>query len=381
MTYAGSPCQTVILSEALTLRATGQTTLWWRAAKRRCMTIEISGVCQAKCQYCIQHRLRKNKNFGSFMSPELFEKILLHLFDVGILNRDGRHAIPLYNWGEPFLNKNVNEILHVLRRYNQFASLSSNFIHLPEIDHDSLPTIKNLVLSLSGMTEDTYGRMHGHKIEEVLGNFNKFYALLREHSPDTGICVSWHRYPFNEHELWAAFKYFRRRGITFNPVTAFFNDGQDMMDYARGTLSDSRMATAKKDLFLENISESIVYHRSKSIGYRCPAWDSVVIDEVGELLLCCAYSRYDAHNFGNILELSADEIWKRKSSDPICAQCVSQGLARYYYDHRLSTPTERPLPPGGGLYSVMLRCNRKAIRRKWRSVKRAIHAAVRIHNF
>ncbi len=341
------------------------------------MNIEISGVCQAKCQYCMQYRLRRDNNFGSYMSPELFEKILVHLFDIKILDRQRSRKITLYNWGEPFLNKNVNEILQILRTYNQFANLSSNFIHIPEIDHGSLSIIKNLVLSLSGMTQDTYGRIHGHRIEEVLGNFDTFYALLREHSPDSKIYVSWHRYQFNEHELWDACKYFRRPGITFDPVTAFFNDGREMMDYAGGTLADSRMAAAKKDLFLENISKSIAYHRERSIGYKCPAWNSLAISEVGELLLCCTYSRYDTHKFGNILELSADEVWKRKSSDLVCGQCISRGLARYYNHQSFDTPTERPLPPGGGLGNVMLRCDRKRIGRKWKSARRAIKSAVR----
>lgn len=340
------------------------------------MNIEISGVCQAKCQYCMQHRLRKDKNFGSYMSPELFEKILVHLFDIGILDRHRGHKITLYNWGEPFLNKNINEILQILRKYDHFANLSSNFIHVPEIDHNSLSIIKNLVLSLSGMTQDTYGRIHGHKVKEVLDNFNTFYALLRKHSPDARIYVSWHRYQFNEHELWDAFKFFRRPAITFSPVTAFFNDGQEMMDYVKGTLAEDRMAAAKKDLFLEDISKSIAYHRKRSIGYKCPSWNSLAISEIGELLLCCTYSRYDAHKFGNILELSADEIWQRKISDPVCNQCISKGLARYYNLQSFDTPTERPLPPGGGIDNILLHCNRQRVKRKWKSARRAIKSAV-----
>jgi len=153
-----------------------------------------------------------------------------------------------------------------------------------------------------------------------------------------------------------------------------------MMDYARGTLADDRMATAKEDLFLENISKSIAYHRENSSGYKCPAWNSLVLSERGEVLLCCSYGQYDVHRFGNILELSADEVWKRKSSAPICDECISQGLARYYNEQRLHTPTERPLPPGGGLDSVMLRWNRQRIKHKWKSVRRTVKSAVRIRN-
>jgi len=327
----------------------------------------------------MQYRLRKEKHFGSIMSPELFEKILVHLFDIGILDRSRSHKIPLYNWGEPFLNKNINEILQILTTYKQFANLSSNFIQIPEIDNASLRIIKHMVVSLSGMTQDTYGKIHGHRIEEVLHNFDRFYARLRDHAPEAKIQVSWHRYQFNEHELWDAFRYFRRPGITFSPVTAFFNDGQEMMDFARGTLADARMATAKEDLFLEDISNSMAYHRERSNGYKCPAWKSLVISELGQVLLCCEYSQHDTHTFGNILELSADEVWKRKSSDPICNECVTQGVARYHNEQRLSTPTERPLPPGGGLGNAMLRWNRQRIKRKWRSVRRTIKSAVRIH--
>jgi MoaA/NifB/PqqE/SkfB family radical SAM enzyme len=344
------------------------------------MHIEISGACQAKCQYCMQYRLRKDKNFGSAMPPALFEEILVHLFDIGILDRNRSRKIPLYNWGEPFLNKRVNEILGILRNYGQFANISSNFIHVPEIDHDALSTIKHLTLSLSGITQDTYGRIHGHRIEEVLDNFDRFYALLRQHSPETKINISWHRYQFNEHEFWEAFKYFKRPGIAFGPVTAFFNDGQEMMDYVQGTLAEDRMVMAQEDLFLESISKSIAYHRERSIGYKCPAWNSLVLSELGQVLLCCAYGQYDSHRFGNILELSADEVWKRKSSDPICDQCVSQGLARYYHEQRLYTPTEKPLPPGGGLGRIALYYDRHRIKHKWKSARRAVKSALRIRS-
>ena len=80
------------------------------------------------------------------------------------------------------------------------------------------------------------------------------------------------------------------------------------------------------------------------------------------------------------LNVAADEVWKRKSSDPVCDQCVSQGLARYYHEQRLYTPTEKLLPPGGGLGRIALNYDRHRIKHKWKSAQRALTSAIRIRS-
>jgi len=82
-----------------------------RRQKVSSVFVEVSGICNARCPYCGQRRLKEEKHLGAIMSPNLFEKdswiISLSLIS---FERGDRSSILLYNWGEPFLNPEINAI-------------------------------------------------------------------------------------------------------------------------------------------------------------------------------------------------------------------------------------------------------------------------------
>jgi MoaA/NifB/PqqE/SkfB family radical SAM enzyme len=301
---------------------------WKNIHKISNIHIEISGKCNAKCPYCARQHFGQ-RYAGKNMSPILFEKILGHLVNIGLLHRDHKQKIYLFNWGEPFLNPEINDILEILKKYNLSGCISSNFIKLPEISCSSLPILSDVVFSLSGFSQDSYGKIHGACLATVLDHFEDFYKKVRKYSPSTKINVAWHRYTFNEIELWNAYKYFRRPGINFFPAIAYFNDLPEMLNYAEGMLSDERLRQAENDLFLDHISEKLSHHKKKSKHYPCFMWNYLVIDEIGQLLLCCGISRYNVgHVLGNVLEMSSEEIREKKLSDLLCRNCISSGVPR-----------------------------------------------------
>lgn len=190
--------------------------------------IEISGRCNAKCPYCARQRFNQRYS-GKNMSPVLFGQILDHLLNIGLLHRDHTPTIGLFNWGEPFLNPEINDILKILKKKKLYAGVSSNFIVKPEIDKDNLPVISKVTFSLSGFSQDSYGKIHGASLNKVLDNFEDFYDKIRDYAPNTNLRIAWHRYTFNERELWEAYKYFDRPGIRFHPVIAYLNDLHEML--------------------------------------------------------------------------------------------------------------------------------------------------------
>jgi MoaA/NifB/PqqE/SkfB family radical SAM enzyme len=323
--------------------------------KRKATTayIEISDRCQGKCPYCLRYRTRRDNPPSEVMSANLFEQVIDRLFELEILDRTKSYTLPLFNWGEPLLNHEINAILKILKMRRLYANISSNFIAKPEIDMAFIPVISNFTLSLSGFSQTSYGRIHGLSLERVLKNFEEFYAKVRKYSPATKITIAWHRYTFNEHEFWAAYKYFHRTGVAFAPVVAYLNDGAEMMAFIKGVLPEDRRKRAEKDLFLEDISRMLAYHRENSKGYRCPAWNFIVLDATGQLLLCCSYGTHDSdHVFGSIFDLSAEEIWERKFSDQVCRDCISYGLARWGYNQ--GNGVNRRWPSGGGTSHIKL---------------------------
>ena len=316
--------------------------------------IEISGKCNAKCPYCARQRFEQRYS-GKNMSPGLFEQILNRLFELELLDRDHVSTIKLYNWGEPFLNPEINEILGILKKNKLYADVSSNFIFKPEIDKDLLPVINGAIFSLSGFSQDSYGKIHGASLDKVLENFDDFYKKIRRFAPDTKISIAWHRYRFNESEFWQAYRYFDRPSIRFLPTVAYLNDLPEMLSFAQGRLSETRQRQAQSDLFLEHISQELAYYKQRSKHYRCFMRDQLVIDESGQLLLCCGMSAFDQeHVLGNILEMSREDVFRKKSLDLICPICISSGLPR-----AIGSIGRKPLPPGGkgGYIKLWLKFN------------------------
>ena len=311
--------------------------------------IEISGKCNAKCPYCAQARLKRENYFGEIMSPILFEQIVNHLFKIGIINKNNPVPIGLYKGGEPSLNPKINDILQVLKNKKLKACISSNFIARWGINKELLSVIESMTFSLSGFSQDSYGRIHGASLKNVLNNFESFYENIRKYSPKTRVIIAWHRYLFNENEFWDAHKYFNRLGIVISPAIAFLNDRVEMIDFLNEKLSEDRMKKIEKDIFIDYIHKRVMYHKKKSKNYYCIQWDILVIDESGQLLTGCCFTRYDSdHVLGNILDMSAEEIWNSKLSDPICDECISCGFARFVHNNNIDTS----LPLGGGVYGL-----------------------------
>ncbi|MDQ1327623.1 MAG: hypothetical protein QG641_906, partial [Candidatus Poribacteria bacterium] len=282
-----------------------------------------------------------------FMSPDLFEQILNYLIRLEILDRNNNCQVALFNWGEPFLNPNINEILEITKKKRFYAQISSNFIVKPDISKELLPTISDITFSLSGFSQQSYGRIHGASLNKTLENFDAFYNNVRRYSPRTHIRISWHRYQFNEHELWDAYRFFNRPCIRFYPSVAFFIDFLEMIAFLKRELPEDRIRQAEKELFLDHIRKGISRSKKDSRNYHCSASNFLVIDEIGQLLLCCGVTSYDSDCvLGNILEMPAKEIWEKKSTNPLCDECLPIGLALWIYNQ--NPYNDKPWPPGGG---------------------------------
>ena len=331
--------------------------------------IEISGKCNAACSYCIQNRLRKKGHYGDFMSANTFEKVIDHLLKIGIIDQHSDKIICPFNWGEPFLNPEFNEILAILHQRGLKASISSNFITLPKLDEKLFSNIEQLTLSLSGFSQNSYQKIHGANLAQTLDNFKDFSSNLLKHSPNAELMVSWHRYKFNEKEFWQAHEYFHHLNIPVYPVRAFLNDGVELLNYLEGKgISQDRLNQIEKEVFTQHLKQQIAQSKIQSDNnYQCPQFTKLVISERAELMRCCAFSRYDEEClFGNILEMTKDEIMKAKIPDKFCYHCISEGVAKYMHNLDSSWPKEQ------GRYAKKI-----LLSNKFNSLKRRVAGRVR----
>ncbi len=325
--------------------------------------IEIAGVCQAKCPYCAQNsgKRRRQEKTGAYMPVDLFRATISRLRKSEAFMNRRVDRVYLYNWGEPFLAPAFNEYLEILRENGLYAVISSNFQKVPDIREENLPVINEVLFSLSGLTDETYGRIHGGSIEKVLANFEAFRSKLKRQSPKTKLFMSWHRYTFNEHEFWDAYRYARRHDIGFIPSVAFLNDLVELVQAAGDQLPEHRKQDAQRDIFFDHMVESIGSYKENGTAYACPAWDDVVIDEKGKLLLCCGADSQSA--VGHALETTFDQMRQDKIDSPLCKVCKQRGVAEWAHNN-FHDGNQRAWPPGNKMDVLRLRLTYTRLRIK-----------------
>lgn len=130
--------------------------------------IDIGNFCNLKCPLCptgtnCQDRKKKFMTFADYKI--IFDKI-----------KDYAFVVNLYNWGEPFLNKDVFKIIKYTKENSVGVLLSTNLNHMADEMIDKIINLKldKMVLSIDGASQETYGEYRRG------GNFNKVIENLRK---------------------------------------------------------------------------------------------------------------------------------------------------------------------------------------------------------
>ena len=202
------------------------------------------------------------------------------------------------------------------------------------------------------MSDSTYGRIHGGPVDVVLKNFEAFNAELTEYSPSSKIFMSWHRYRFNEHEFWPAYHYSRQQKIGFIPSVAFLNDLIELIQAAADKLPADRKSDAERDMFFEHMVNTIESYTSGGKDYDCPAWDDIVVDEKGRLLICCGTDSNSA--VGDVLKTSFQEMRDNKIRSG-SARCARKRASPSGPTTIFTITISCAWPDGGGLNHLRLK--------------------------
>lgn len=259
------------------------------------------------------------------MSSKEFELGLSTLINNGILSPLAE--IELYNWGEPMLNPELDGILEVLERYDMPFHLSTNGSCIKYFTGDHLKNLTLFMVSLSGFSQSTYGRIHGFDFNNILKNIDAAADILRRNGLLHLMEINFHVYNFNLHEITKARKYFENRGIRFVPRVAYFNDYFLFDGYLNETLPARVKVLAEKHLMIDMLLKEAAFSPK---GFSCPQQNLLVADDEWNLVPCCRLSKEE--RLGSLLDMSLDDIIKSKNSVSYCASCLSSGQS--YIVHR-----------------------------------------------
>lgn len=315
--------------------------------------LDISGVCNADCPYCLSGRYRKSG--AKFMAVDVFDHVLKQLTALQLINADS--MLGLYNWGEPFLHPQLNEILRIANGYAVQYQFSTNASVIPVVDDSFVKGLRGVSFSMSGFSQGSYDRIHGFSLTEILKNIVTIVERCRVVGYRGALSVNYHVYQFNLHEISLCEEFCNKYKITLQLNYAILNHWDHIWAYVENTLPYDMLKNVSQDLFCCRLRELCPETKS---DYRCPQYDLLAIDEDANVLLCCQVSKDEQYFAGNILKDDFDSILQRRENNAVCAKCVERGMARY-----LNTALPFPRmgrPVTGSMSGIVRRICRRMMR-------------------
>jgi len=294
------------------------------------LTIDPTNFCNLRCPFCPTGQQR-NSRTKAMLSLDNFKRIIDKLGPYLI-------HIDFCNWGEPFLNRHLSEMIKYSGQYFVDTKVDTNLTLLTEKDAENIiiSGLDKIIVSIDGITPQTYSRYRAggdfNKVIQNLKTLLKKKKELRRLNP----YISWQFLVFrhNEHEVEEVKKIGKDLGVDHIGITnAFIGDkgwiplNKDYSNYNR-----------------EDIEEDITSDHFKTVeNNMCNwPWEAIVINPNGSISPCCSVED-EKDDFGNVFSRSFSEIWNNKkyrtargyikdkkmmqSSDGnICVNCRHLGL-------------------------------------------------------
>lgn len=284
-------------------------------------SIEPTNFCNLKCPECPSGLGELTRPLG-IMKIDLFKSIVNQIKDTGFY-------IQLYFQGEPFINKELPQMLNYARGKNVYTSISTNGILLNQKTVDKIldnPPDK-LIFSIDGLDEQTYQnyRYGGTFVEAEAG-----LRLLLSERKRRKMKLPFVEFQFivmkqNEHQIDKVLKYGKE--IDIDKVTL-------------KTMQISSYENAKHFLPLNQkysrylIKDREVVLKNKLKNHCFALWRTSVITWDGRIAPCC-FDKDAKYELGKLNGSNFFSIWKsgnyqkfrkqiltdRKSID-ICKNCT-----------------------------------------------------------
>ncbi len=270
------------------------------------LSIDPVNVCNLQCPLCPTGRKGKmaEKNFMSFgMFKKIIDEVGKYLYKTD-----------LYNWGEPFLNKELIKMIKYAVGAGVKVDISSNL----SLDIDSYVTdivdsgLNELIVSAAGSTEKEYEKYNiGGDFKKVMKNVDLIAKEKRNKNSKTPTLV-W-RYlvtKYNENGVKEALRTYKSKGFDSILISTLHLDmGGEITRDVRSRIEEFKDWLPEEN---EKYSGYDIQSKARIRQNTCDRlWRTSVISPSGEVFPCCAVYG-DKYAFGNIRKTMFSQIWNNK---------------------------------------------------------------------
>jgi len=244
--------------------------------------------------------------------PDRKKKFIFFEDYKNVFNKIKKYAfvVNLYNWGEPFLNKDILKIIEYTKKNKVGVLLSTNLNYMTDELIDSIVKLKldKIVISLDGASQETYGKYRkGGNFNKVLENLKKIIKKKKElNSNYPRIIWQYLISKKNEKEINKAKKIAEELGIKINFLY----------------LRTSQLIRRKREKLNEKIVKEWVSEKFEGAPKEASSTINtkgscvypskyLFVNPEGTTSPCCAL--YDEKtDFGNLLNNNLKEVWNNE---------------------------------------------------------------------
>ena len=277
-------------------------------------SIDILDGCNLRCVHCPRGIYFQQNTFNR-MTVADFTQLLND-----IMLKTQCQKIELYNWSEPFLHTELDQLLHVVKGHQLECILSSNLSFQNDVLLESVllysPT---LLVSVSGFTQESHERYHqGSHIEQIKRNLQYIAEFKKTNKAQHTLTVEIRCLEFvdnqQDQKLWK--EYCHQHGFIYRSLLAYASEV-------------TTIQTAKRLIFPPEFEEHqgtmiITRHFSRTpILTECPLHNTIPVNAFHDVYLCCIYWNREEYKIGNIFEMTIADIQRKRLSHHDCSHCTA----------------------------------------------------------
>jgi wyosine [tRNA(Phe)-imidazoG37] synthetase (radical SAM superfamily) len=290
-------------------------------------------MCNLRCPSCVigdsnRKDLRPVKA-RNMMTPETLGQIL----DQAKREMPAIEGVGFFNWTEPLLHPRIAALIGEVSSRNIRCWVLSNLNVLRDPDALLAAGPHEIVVSVSGFTQEIYERGHkGGDIEIVKHNMRRLSDAAAKYvtlGNRTWLRLTYHRYVDNADDERLMEEYAVSLGYAFSPCWAYVTSVERVLDI------HLRRAEFPEDSDLLNRLALPMREAMRIVGEKpataCPHIDGrLVLDANADVYLCCASSGNPTNIISNFVASSLAELPRAKTTHPLYGPCMQHSVMTYF---------------------------------------------------
>lgn len=274
-------------------------------------------------------------------------------------------SLLMYNWGEPFLNKDLFRCIRYASSHNVLTQLSTNMMLYNDFIGRQLieSGLSKLIVSCDGMDQETYQKYrNGGKIEKVISSVENLISQKRNiNAKHPLVEMQFIVFRFNERQMHEYEKYWTSKGV-------------DSVNFIQMSYMSKYGKDLARQLDFVPVNPAYQPHYPYGAIKKCDElYNQVTIDWNGDWYTCCFPSGMTEYRVGNIV---SDDFWSTWNCDKyiycralvrdqrpggscvetMCHDCVGifpRAETRRYWSHPEAKPAGNPSREMNSLLSLI----------------------------